>query len=206
MAKVDAHLYLPPMGIAAAAAPGASPSPASPASYSLDLLRGCSFLLGCGAVLPELEALLMQLQVGAAAQARVLLPYEGCDVLRSFTPQPALLALHLLDISQPKGGRPPACRLLPCVPSHGCHVLPLFLSLPSVTVPTYDQLLPRHRKGGHLSHVLCTQCRCSARALLVLLCGGLPALHLLGACQAKVSEASWQSDQRPATPNPAPCC
>jgi hypothetical protein len=33
---------------------------------------------------------------------RVLLPYEGCDVLQKFTPRPAMLAVHLLDVSQPK--------------------------------------------------------------------------------------------------------
>jgi hypothetical protein len=35
---------------------------------------------------------------------RVLLPYEGCDVLHKFTPRPAVLAVHLLDVSQPKVG------------------------------------------------------------------------------------------------------
>jgi hypothetical protein len=67
-------LYLPPDAAAAATprSPGTSsnPSPSSSFCYSLDLLRGCSFMLGCNAVLPQLEALVMQLQVGAAAQAR----------------------------------------------------------------------------------------------------------------------------------------
>jgi hypothetical protein len=76
--QVDAHLYIPPADAAAGPSqqqfkPGSSGSlisPASPSCYSLDVLRGCSFLLGCGAVLPQLEDLIMQLEVGSAAQAQ----------------------------------------------------------------------------------------------------------------------------------------
>jgi hypothetical protein len=40
--------------------------------------------------------------VSAALLRRVVLPFEGCDVLQQFTPQPAMLAVHLLEVMQPK--------------------------------------------------------------------------------------------------------
>lgn len=62
--QINAHLYLPP------ASSSSPPRPTDPGCYSIDVLRGYSLLLGSGGVVPELEALVLGLTVGGAAQKR----------------------------------------------------------------------------------------------------------------------------------------
>ncbi|KAF8064611.1 HEN1 [Scenedesmus sp. PABB004] len=97
VAKVDAQLYVPP-----ASADGGSARPWAPGAHSLESLRGHRLLLGAGAAVPQLEALLAGLTPGGAAQARVALPLAGTDPLGTFAPQPAVLAVHLLELRAPR--------------------------------------------------------------------------------------------------------